>query len=532
MRTRPATLSTKSGSAANSAAPEPELLGSTLPRLWTPPLITEGGPGGCPCGCALTPLTSFGFDLIDFARDAIGMPFDPWQQFLAIHIGELLPDGRPRFRYVLVLVARQNGKTTFGDVLILFWMFIERVPLVLGTSTDRSYAKRAWERICELAVDNPWLKRDLGPGAIRKEISRESLNTKHKASYFFAANNGRAARSTTLHRWLCDEVREHKNSDTYDSASKAMNAVRTAQVVAVSNQGDANAVVLDRLRRPAVEFIETGNGDPRLGLFEWSSPDGAEPTDPTALAAANPSYGYRIDPEVLIADGARALAAGGEELAKFRTEVMCQRVTLMDPAIDLHRWRDCHALTPVDLADHRGRVAACLDVALDGSHATLVVAAKLLDGLVHTEVAMAWDGFGCTKRVRAELPDLIAKIRPKMLGWFPNGPAAAVAADLAAPAKRRRGAAWPPRGVTIEPITTETAAVCMGLAELVIAGQIRHTGDPLQTAHVGAAQKLRTGDRWVFVRRDVDPIDGAYATGGAVHLARTMPSGRKPLAAV
>jgi hypothetical protein len=40
------------------------------------------------------------------------------------------------------------------------------------------------------------------------------------------------------------------------------------------------------------------------------------------------------------------------------------------------------------------------------------------------------------------------------------------------------------------------------------------------------------GDRWVFVRRGVDPIDGAYATGGAVHLARTMPDTRKPLAAV
>jgi hypothetical protein len=517
----------------SDGSPEPELvLGSTLPRLWTPPLITDGEPGGCPCGCVLSPLTSFGFELINFARDVIGMPFDPWQEFLAIHVGELLPDGRPRFRYVLVLVARQNGKTTFGDVLILFWLFIDRVELVLGTSTDRSYAKRQWERVGEAAVDNPWLRQELPARPTSREIGGETFTTAHKSKYIFAANNGRAARSTTLHRWLCDEVREHKNNAAYDSASKAMNAVYDAQIVGISNQGDANAVVLDRLRRPAIEFIETGSGDPRLGLFEWSSPDGADPTDLHALAQANPNMNRRLDGEVLRADGARALAAGGEELTNYRTEVMCQRVVLMDPAIDEHRWRDCHALQPVDLAEHRQRVALCLDVALDGSHATLVAAAKLHGGLVHTEVVMAWDGFGCTKRVRADLPELVAKIKPKVLGWFPNGPAAAVAADLAAPAKPRRGAAWPPRGTTIAAITSETASVCMGLAEQVNAGQIRHPGDPLQTAHVTGAQKLRMGDRWVFVRRGVDPIDGAYATGGAVHLARTMPDTRKPLAAV
>lgn len=511
------------------SAPE---FGSTLPRLWTPPLITEGDPGGCPCGCALTPLTSFGFELIDFARDVIGMPFDPWQVFLAIHIGEMLPDGRPRFRYVLVLVARQNGKTTFGDVLTLYWLFVDRVALVLGTSTDRSYAKRAWERICDTAVENEWLRQELPARPVKREIGGESFKTKHGAEYIFAANNGRAGRSTTLHRWLADEVREHKNNAAYDSASKAMNAVYDAQLVGISNQGDAQAVVLDRLRRPAIEFIETGSGDPRLGLFEWSGPDGCEPDDLAALGAANPNMGRRLDPEVLRADARRALAAGGEELANYRTEVLCQRVTLMDPAIDEHRWRDCHALHPVDLAEHRSRVALCLDVALDGSHATLVAAAKLTGGLVHTEVVMAWDGFGCTKRVRADLPDIVAKIRPKVFGWFPNGPAAAVTADLAAPKKLRRGAAWPPRGMVVEAITTETAAVCMGLAEQVNAGQIRHPGDPVQTAHIGSAQKLRQGDRWVFVRRDVDPIDAAYATGGAVHLARTLPDTRKPLAAV
>src|SRR5678815_4377733 len=85
------------------------VLGSVTPRLWTPPLVT-GPPGPCGCGCALTPDTSEGFDWVEFARDSMNREPYLWQRWLAIHGGELLDDGRPRYRYVFVIVARQNGK--------------------------------------------------------------------------------------------------------------------------------------------------------------------------------------------------------------------------------------------------------------------------------------------------------------------------------------------------------------------------------------------------------------------------------------
>ena len=84
--------------------PAPQTLGSITPRLWTRPLRE------------LTPQTSYGYAVIYFAAVVLGRPLDPWQQWLVIHLGELLPDGLPRFRKVLVVVARQNGKTLL-DVL-------------------------------------------------------------------------------------------------------------------------------------------------------------------------------------------------------------------------------------------------------------------------------------------------------------------------------------------------------------------------------------------------------------------------------
>jgi hypothetical protein len=104
------------------------VLGQAEPRLWTPPLRDLAEPD-----------SSWGYTFIDFC-EIIGTPLDPWQCWLAIHLGELFPDGSPRYRKAIILVARQNGKTIFTRLLILYWMFVERVPEILGTSTDRAAA--------------------------------------------------------------------------------------------------------------------------------------------------------------------------------------------------------------------------------------------------------------------------------------------------------------------------------------------------------------------------------------------------------
>lgn len=499
------------------------VLGATQPRLWTPPLRE------------LTPATSYGYDVIDFARDVIGKPLDPWQEWLVIHGGELLPDDRPRFRTVLALVARQGGKTYLVKVLTLFWLFVEFQPMVLGTSTSRDYAKAAWRAVVDMAQESELL----GPEVenVRLAIGEETLTTRsvveetpfgtktRTCEYKFAATNRRAGRSLTINRLVLDELREHRNWDTWNASTNAMNAVPSAQAWAITNQGDDQSVVLDALRTPAVGFIETGHGDPRLGLFEWSAPAGCDPDDVHALAAANPNLGRRNDLDSLIGAARRAKAAGGEELASFRTEVLCQRVHLLDPAIDPDSWTRAGTEQPIDLAEHRGRVALCVDVSLDGSHASLVAAA-VLDGIVHVEVITAWQGFGCTKMLRADLPTVVEKVRPRALGWFPSGPAASVAAHL----QETRG--WPPRGCELSEIRGDATAVCMGLAEQVRTQGVRHPNDPMLTAHVSAAQRLMRGDAWVFMRKNTGPIDGTYALAGAVHLARTLPPPLPPLVAL
>lgn len=495
------------------------LLGSTLPRLWTRPLVT-GPAGPCGCGCALTESTSYGFDVIWFADQVLGTPLDPWECFAAIHGGELLPDGRPRFRKLLIVVARQQGKTLLCRVLTLYWQFIERWPMILGTSTNLGYAKISWVAVVKQAENTPDLACDIPRDGVRKAAGEECLTAvdpddpQRISEYRIAASNRKGGRSLSIDRLVLDELREHQTWEAWNAAYNAMNARPFAQVVAITNQGDDTAVVLDSLRNEAMGFIDTGEGDARLGLLEWSAPTGSDPTDPAALAMSNPNLGTRTDLDDLLADARRAKANGGEELTTFLTEILCVKVPKMNPAIDAAKWAEC--LNVGDLADARSRLAACLDVSLDEQHATLTVAAMMLGGKVRIEVAKAWSGPTCVRDLERDLPGLVKKLRPQKLGWFPNGPAAAVAATMA---KNKK---WP-AGVEVDELRGEATSVCMSFASMIKSLDILHSDDPLMNAHVTGAEKLMLGDAWRFMRKDAGHCDAAYSPAGAVFLARTLP---------
>lgn len=489
----------------------PDVRGRIEPRIFTPPFRDLSLPD-----------SSWGYDLADFA-EAIGWPLDPWQVWLAVHLGELLADGSPRFRKAIIVIARQNGKTIFARILVLYWMFVDRVGEINSTSTDRGAAKRSWLKIVEMAEQNDVLREALPKRHIHLQIGEEHFWNDYGSTFRFAAPNRRAARGDTLHRALLDELREHRNRDTWDAIVPTMNTVHDGLLVCVSNEGGPESIVLHEEMDNAAEYIETGKGDRRVFLAAWSAPQGSRPTDLEALAYANPGLGYRIPPDALLGQAIAAERAGGETLARFRIEIMCQRVDSLAPAIDAVCWADSARGAPLDLAEHRATLALCLDVSLDGSHATLAAAA-LVDGVVHLEIVRKWEGFDCTSHLRRELPDLVTRVRPRALGWFPSGPAAAVATGLAA----RRGV-WPPRRVVVEELRSEVPAVCMGFAEAVQAGQIRHPDDPMLNGHIKQAERLRRGDQWVFIRRGAFPIDATYAVAGAVHLARTLPAAPEPL---
>lgn len=516
----------------NASPSDAPVRGSTTPAYFTPPLVV-GPPGPCGCGCALTDETTAGFAVVEWATDVLHYPPDPWQRWALIHGLELLPDGRPRFRTLLIEVARQNGKTTLLVILSLWWQFVCEVAMVLGTSTKLDYAKESWHRAVDVAEAAPALARQRGRRWTREANGEQESWTTSKSRYKIAPSNEEGGRSLSVDRLILDELRQHHDYSAWAAAVNAGRARRNFQTWALSNAGTDRSVVLNNLHDNALDMIRWADavgadrvlelkheapGDVRTGAFLWVCDVDADPLDVDQLAIANPSLGYRIELDDLLGDARVAVHAGGDALAKFKIESMCIRVPSLNQAIDMGAWSRMEIPATLDL--ERDRLAACVDVSPDGHRADLVVAALLDDDRVRVEVVKSWDNLG---DVRAELPAWLARVRPYAFGWFPRSGAAALVAELASPKAGRLN--WPPRGVQVAEIKTETPAVCMGFAALVAEQRIVHSGQASLTTHMGNAEKAVTGAVWVFDRRPgAGHVTGAYAAAGAVHLARTIPA--------
>lgn len=363
-------------------------LGSELPRLWTPPLRE------------LTPETSKGFECIAFAEGILGIELLPWQKWLLIHALELAEDGSFRFRTVVLLVARQNGKSTLMQVLTLWRMYVDAAKLIIGTAQNLDIAEEQWRGAVELAEGVPELADEIA--RVVKTNGGKALELESGERYKVAAANRKGGRGLSGDLVLMDELREHSNWDSWSAVTKTTLARFYAQVWAASNAGDAASIVLRFLRKLAHTALgnpdgledvgapaddDEADGD-TLGLFEWSAPPGISIWDRDGWAMANPSLGYTIT-EKAIASAARTDPEG-----IFRTEVLCQWLdTTADGPFPEGRWEKARD----DASAIVGRYVFCVDTSHDRTTTHIGVAGYNAEGVLHVEVVASRSGTAWVK---------------------------------------------------------------------------------------------------------------------------------------
>jgi hypothetical protein len=472
-----------------SGAPrEPgRLYGHAEPRIHTPPLRP------------LTRETTLGYQVVDFA-DHVGYPLFPWQREVVLRGMELTEDGELRFRVVIVLVARQQGKTQLSRMLSLWRLYARRAQLVLGAAQDVDKAKETWEEAVELAQDVPALTAGIDHvrrtnGQLEFKLTRAYGGGKYKIT----ATNEKAGRGKSVDHLVFDELRTQTDMAAWASLRPTISAKEEGQIWALSNAGDDHSVVLNQLREAAL----TGR-DESICLLEYSAPEGCELADVEGWRHANPSMGHIRSMEKDIRS--RLVT---DPPALFRTETLCQRVEQLSSALDQQGWRN-GTDEGATLEPLRATLAMGVDVAADGEHVTAVIAAELPDGRVRVQVVGAWQS---TTAARPALRDLVTALAPQTLAWFPGGPAVALATDLGRldlPVIEVKGAA--------------VGVVCQELADLIRNGHVLHARDDLLDAHVQGATRVRQGDGWRFGRAGRSHVDAAYALAGAVHAARNLPT--------
>ena len=357
--------------------------GFTEPRIVTTPL------------CELTPETSRGYEVIEFAHDVLNVVLFPWQRALLIRMLELDAFGLLRFRKALIIVGRQNGKTLIAAVLAAYWLYVDagrwpnQLPeqnfIVVGAAQKLDIAMKPWKQVRRwgapddlkvgIAIDRvPDLQEITYPP--RTTNGETELRTHAGAAYLPRTFDG--ARGQSSARLILDELREQYDYEGWSAIEKSANAMYDSLLVAFSNAGTKRSKVLKGVR----ETAHAGVDDPETQWFvgEWSAEQDASLDDPRGFAQANPSAGYL--PGMTIAGLMRAAAEAPEKNVE-RIEVLGQWVTAtVDNYIDTPAWKSRHVAPAEVLAmiPKGARTVWAIDTSHDRQRNWLAAAVYTEDG--------------------------------------------------------------------------------------------------------------------------------------------------------
>jgi phage terminase large subunit-like protein len=492
----------------------------------------------------LTKQTSLGFECIDFAENILELELMPWQKWFLIHALELHPTevdeaGGPlfRFRKIVLLVGRQNGKSTVMQALTLWRMFVDRCSLVIGTAQDLEIAESLWAECVDMAEEVPELKAEIAK--VEKGSGKKALRLQSGETYKVKAASRRGGRGLSGELVLLDELREHQSWDAWGAVTKTTNARERAQIFGISNAGDSTSIVLRHLRKKAHARLGDPDGlsaddapdvlvdeddidafdlrdDDSLGLFEWSASPGCALLDPQGLIFSNPALGHRIRHSTLMSD------ASTDPEWVYRTEVLCQwSEGSLEGPFPPDSWE-----RSADEKSHRAEgadIALCVDVSWDRSTSHIGLASHRADGNIHVELIASRTG---TEWVKDWLTDdserseavLFAPVAVQAKG----APASSLITSL-----EDAGVKVVPWGGSDLGAGTGAfydlvrAAVGEGAAET----GVRHRSQPLLNIAAANAATKPAGDAWWWDRRksavDVAPL--IAVTGATWCLTSAMP---------
>ena len=383
-----------------------KLLGLTEPRVWTKPLRV------------LTPETSRGFHVIEFATKILRVKLFPWQMWLLIHLLEIDEDGLLRFRKALVIVGRQNGKTMIGAVLAAYWIYVdakrwpEQLPeqdfVIVGCAQKLDIAMKPWKAVRRwggpddkkigIAHDRvPSLQRFTYPP--RTTNGETELKTLGGGTYLPRTFEG--ARGQSVARALVDELRQQYDYEGWSAIEKSTNATYDSLLVAFSNAGTKRSLVLRDVRSTA--HASVNDPDAQWFVAEWSAEQDATLDDPEAFRQANPSAGYL--PGMTISGLMRA-AADAVEKNLERIEVLGQWVTAeVNNYLDTVEFSSL-ARPVADISIPKGaRTVWGVDVSHDRTMTWLTAAVYTADGKPFTTVRLARAGMVWLPAYMAELAE-------------------------------------------------------------------------------------------------------------------------------
>ncbi len=172
----------------------------------------------------------------------IGVPFilEPYERMIVeLTFGFVDNEGMRQIRYLLVLIARKNGKTSLAAALELYMLVAdgEGSPQIYNIATARGQASLGFGAVTKMVKQSRELK---------KIVKRKRVDERHEVGLVCDANLGyiiTLSRNTDnldgldVHAVVVDEMAAMKDRSVYDLLRQGMGARSQPLIIAITTEG-------------------------------------------------------------------------------------------------------------------------------------------------------------------------------------------------------------------------------------------------------------------------------------------------------
>lgn len=291
----------------------------------------------------------------------------PWQIFfVVVAFGWVRKkDGLRRFRKLLLLVPRKNGKSALAAGIGLYMLVAdgEHGAEVYSGATSE---KQAWEvfRPAKLmAQKSPALLSHFG-----LSVNAKNLHVLGNGSRFEAVI-GTPGDGASPSCAIVDEYHEHPTDVLYSTMETGMGAREQPLMLVITTAGDNIAGPCYAMQQEAQAMLEGTRADDELFALIYGVDEGDDWTDPEVLRKANPNFGISVFEDFLLARQTEAMTSP-RKAGAFKTKHLNVWVSARDayfnvlryqeaadPSLSLDQFEGQECIIGIDLAEKRDLTA-------------------------------------------------------------------------------------------------------------------------------------------------------------------------------
>lgn len=282
---------------------------------------------------------------------------DLWQKAIIQSVfGFVDSKGLRKYREVLVIVARKNGKSTLLSALALYMLFGDKEggAQICCVASKKDQAKIVFNEAKNMVSQSPLLS---------KHIKKRKSDLYFPKTFSFfepLASDSNTLDGLNVHCGIIDELHSIKDRNIYDVTKQSMSSRQQPLLFMITTAGFVRENIYDDIYEYASNVLNGTVSDNRFLSFIYELDDRKEWTDPNCWEKANPSLGTIKDLKTL-----EELVARGKSDSKFLPTLLTKDFNMRETGVgswltfetinntqtyDINTHKNIYAIGGVDLS--------------------------------------------------------------------------------------------------------------------------------------------------------------------------------------